>query len=45
MNRFYIFIRFLIAIALFSFTGCNSVSKSNDEKQIDIAIEKESTNF
>lgn len=45
MKIVYIVTMFLIAMALLSFTGCNSVSKPNDERQRDIAVEKEIANF
>ena len=45
MRTVYIVIQFLIAISLFGFTGCNSVSKSKDEGKRDIAIEGGCTNF
>lgn len=45
MKIVYIVTHFLIVIVLLGFTGCNRASKSNDERQKDIAIEKESNSF
>lgn len=45
MKIVYIVTMFLIAMAFLNLTGCNSVSKPNDERQRDIAVEKEIANF
>lgn len=45
MKIVHIVTMFLIAMAFLNLTGCNRASKSNDERQIDITLERESTNF
>lgn len=45
MKIVHIVTMFLIAMAFLNLTGCNRASKSNDERQRDVAVEKEIANF